>query len=479
MRITEIDIDRFRIWRNLLLKVRPEGLNVFYGPNEAGKTTLMRFVRSVLYGYEPMDQEPAWYRPEDGIAWRGALRCEHDGRKYRIHRTAAGDHRGRFRLSGAPRGSDKHEQLKRILTGTDESVYADVFAVGIRELQQLSTLGSHQVAEYIYGLSLGPQGRQLLDSLQEIDQRKSALLPGSGRSGRLPDLFDQYARVASRPASSGKAREEHARLTRRRQRLESGIQELRQREDRITNELRGLRYLRNCFKPWKLIRDLQQELAEIPLVQADPDEAIKQYDACVRDAKSAADRKEKLQQQAESLSRQAARLETDPDFERERYAIQSLVDQAAWLRKIDTQIHDAEERSGDLKRELHRQLTELGETWTVDRLLSVDTTPAAHHNLLQTARRYQTALQRRSKLRRLVRSLTKKSQQELVELNRDLETLGDLSIDQAIENEKLRMEDLQQLGRLRLHEEQLALKIETVRRVMSRVGDGRGDSSVG
>ncbi len=50
MRIAEIDIERFRIWRSLLLRLDPGGLNVIYGPNEAGKTTLMQFVRSVLYG---------------------------------------------------------------------------------------------------------------------------------------------------------------------------------------------------------------------------------------------------------------------------------------------------------------------------------------------------------------------------------------------------------------------------------------------
>ena len=44
MKITEIDIDRFRIWRSLLLRLNPTGLNVIYGPNEAGKTTLMKCI---------------------------------------------------------------------------------------------------------------------------------------------------------------------------------------------------------------------------------------------------------------------------------------------------------------------------------------------------------------------------------------------------------------------------------------------------
>ena len=47
MRLTEIDIDRFRIWRSLLLRLDPKGLNVIYGPNEAGKTTLIRTISEI------------------------------------------------------------------------------------------------------------------------------------------------------------------------------------------------------------------------------------------------------------------------------------------------------------------------------------------------------------------------------------------------------------------------------------------------
>ena len=183
MKITEIDIDRFRIWRSLLLKLNPTGLNVIYGPNEAGKTTLMRFVQSVLYGFVPLNDEPAYHRPEDNIPWKGALRCDHGGRTWRVSRTAHAKNRGSLRISGGPDEQSHDESMHQLLTATDESIFSDVFAVGVRELQQLSTLGSSQVAEYIYGLSLGPQGRQLLDALGDVKARRSALFSDSGKEG--------------------------------------------------------------------------------------------------------------------------------------------------------------------------------------------------------------------------------------------------------------------------------------------------------
>ena len=122
MRLTEIDIDRFRIWRSLLLRLDPKGLNVIYGPNEAGKTTLMRFIRSTLYGYEPLSTEPAWHRPDAEQPWRGALRCEHGGRTWRIHRRAEFEGRGKLRLSGGPEGIDKEQAVSNLLSGTSEEV---------------------------------------------------------------------------------------------------------------------------------------------------------------------------------------------------------------------------------------------------------------------------------------------------------------------------------------------------------------------
>ncbi|MBR4834873.1 MAG: AAA family ATPase [Thermoguttaceae bacterium] len=59
MRITSLKIERFGVWEGLSLPKVSRGINVFYGPNEAGKTTLMQFIRTCLYG--GADEERARY----------------------------------------------------------------------------------------------------------------------------------------------------------------------------------------------------------------------------------------------------------------------------------------------------------------------------------------------------------------------------------------------------------------------------------
>ena len=49
MKLERIHVERYGAWKNLDLPVDSDGMSVYYGPNEAGKTTLMRFIRGVLY----------------------------------------------------------------------------------------------------------------------------------------------------------------------------------------------------------------------------------------------------------------------------------------------------------------------------------------------------------------------------------------------------------------------------------------------
>ena len=469
MKITEIDIDRFRIWRSLLLKLNPDGLNVIYGPNEAGKTTLMRFVRSVLYGFEPLEEEPAWQRPEAEMPWKGALRCQHGGRTWRVSRRAQATKRGTIRISGAPAGMEKPDAMSLLLSGTEESIFTDVFAVGVRDLQQLATLGHDQVAEYIYGLSLGPEGRRLLDALGEIRSRRAALHADEGRQGEIPDLFDQYSELTTASGNRGVARERHAMLVRRRNELSTVISALQKREQEMSAELRGLRFISACHKPWKKVQDFREKLDRIPLVQHNPDQALEQLDAAIRDVKKHSEASTRYAEQSVGRIEQMQRIVIDERFEKDRYAVQSLVDQSEWLRGLEQQIQAAESRSSDLKRELDQALIDMGAEWNVDRLRGIDTSPTAHNSLLVSARKYQDALQRRGKLRRWTRSLSRKSQQELLDLETDMTALGLESIDEAIQKERERLTELENLGRLRLQREQMGLKIKTVRNVMSRV----------
>src|SRR5580704_15134641 len=97
MKLTEIQIDRFGIWRNLTLPVRAHGLCVFYGLNEAGKTSLRKFIRGVLFGFTGRGSQvdPA---VQERFCAAGSLQIEDASGTRRIHRAAVAGSAGDARL---------------------------------------------------------------------------------------------------------------------------------------------------------------------------------------------------------------------------------------------------------------------------------------------------------------------------------------------------------------------------------------------
>ena len=51
MRISAFAIEHFGLWSSLTVSKLSAGINVFYGANETGKTTLLEFIRSQIYGF--------------------------------------------------------------------------------------------------------------------------------------------------------------------------------------------------------------------------------------------------------------------------------------------------------------------------------------------------------------------------------------------------------------------------------------------
>ncbi|HEY3314543.1 MAG TPA: AAA family ATPase, partial [Bacillota bacterium] len=93
MKLTKLEVKGFGRLKDLNLALG-DGLNIIHGLNEAGKSTLQRFIQGMLYGLQkPMAQREAKlpeldrYRPWGGGDYRGALEYElKGGGRFRVER---------------------------------------------------------------------------------------------------------------------------------------------------------------------------------------------------------------------------------------------------------------------------------------------------------------------------------------------------------------------------------------------------------
>lgn len=133
---------------------------VVYGPNEAGKSTVFGFVRTMLYGFAKRGQAAERQEPVNGGRHGGRLFFEAADRETYVLERYAADSSGKpkLRLLG-PGGADGPNDV-RVLTqaeweqsylgGVGERLYRQLFAVTLSELQEVGALSGEELGRYLY-----------------------------------------------------------------------------------------------------------------------------------------------------------------------------------------------------------------------------------------------------------------------------------------------------------------------------------------
>ncbi len=231
MRIRAIHIEGFGCFTERSFEF-DEGLTLIVGPNEAGKTTLVRAIAAVLFGQQPEGREAN--KPWAGGAYAAALELAEDNRTARIRRefeteqvevTEAGDG-GSKTWSGVakPRGRGPeietyHEHLKRLVGFEDEGLFKSTLCV--EQLAVEAEIGAdvrarltgpgRQSAEAVLGrieatyeevsndrMRKGAKPRLLEQCEQEIAERKALLEATRGYFDEVRRLQESKAELATR-----------------------------------------------------------------------------------------------------------------------------------------------------------------------------------------------------------------------------------------------------------------------------------------
>jgi uncharacterized protein YhaN len=272
MKIENIHIEGFGIWSDKSWGPLEPGLNVFHGPNETGKSTLMALVRSILFGFDRRGN-PRRYEPVCGGAHGGWLDVSVDNRPMRIERKAGRHVRGTVTVyDGESTGSEP--ELEKLLAGTTRTLYHNVFAFGLEELEQFHTLQDTEVAQHISGAGLGIGASKWAAVQRDIDARQSALFLPRGQNGsinvalkELEAVRDDLDRTEHQPEEYWAAHEARIRLAAELNALEEIVGDLKQRASQYEKRLKSRPNIEKR-------KSIETNLAALPIVEAFPEGGI-------------------------------------------------------------------------------------------------------------------------------------------------------------------------------------------------------------
>lgn len=218
MRLVRLGVAAFGRFSNQSIELGP-GLNVVFGPNEAGKSTIQRFILGMLYGLKKQgtrrdySAEHAKYQPWDGDAYRGTLiyRLD-DGHVYRVERDFS-VRRERVAIYDEVTGEDLTDTFsqdrRKELTFAErhlrvsEGVFVSTVWVGQLETAKLAMAGelSQRVANLQESgredLSVREALRVLDEQLKEIGSERAPTRPYARTLRQVEEKEAELARAAS------------------------------------------------------------------------------------------------------------------------------------------------------------------------------------------------------------------------------------------------------------------------------------------
>lgn len=451
MKITELQVERFGVWSDLHLPLNRGGVSVFYGPNEAGKSTLMRFIRAMLYGFRPQDESTAGPHPTP-IRCEGALRLEKSGREHLVRRITSSGTRGRVLFDGVEDPIKTDSLMKNLVGGITEPVYENIFAIGLNELQELATLDGEEVARHIYGISLGPDGERILKAHTGAENESHRLLDDTAPDGSLLKLVRDLDAVDRELASLGDPSRKYDELVSKRDQLDGEIADRKLRQAEIQYEVRARGFMDRVHGPWSREQQLRREMSGLPQLVDFPSDGLQRVEAWDAEIDSIDSRRRQTFSEIERIESEIARNTLEPHLEEQATTIRHMLSEQESVRFIERRLIDRRARQESTKRSLDAALAGLQGQWATDRLEETEFSPAALYQLAQAARDYQKAGASRARIIRRYKKYAAVANRKQSSTEDQVRHLGGLNMTQAREHAQRRLEELETVITLRNRE---------------------------
>ena len=390
MRLEEFHLEGFGHFHQHTVGPLDRNVTVLYGPNEAGKSTLLAFVRAVLFGF-PQRGRSQYYPPLAGGRHGGRIRLIDDsGTHYTLERYT-GSRGGPFNLRTEADGQLQDPALLQKLTGhASADLFKNVFAFSLEEIQSEGLMSNREVAGRIYSAGMGAS--RLPDFIQSLAKRKEALYRPRGSAQQIAETLRDLEGTVQQLREIQSYADQYLKLTNRQEEI---AKELEQATEEISDlNLQRIRVdrLTEGWNDWEKLQTCEERLEEMPRFESLPENPIERLENLEERILQAREDRDEAQDQ---LRKTAVAASAEIDGE-------SLLDDADRIEGIlrerssfDNSVSDLPERQDELRameEALAEKMRQLGDGWEEDSLDRIDTSPSARSEVEQWKEQHTTAL---------------------------------------------------------------------------------------
>ena len=430
MKIREIHVDGFGRFAGRKFGPLERPVTVFYGPNEAGKSTLLEFIRRMMYGFPDGRSRANQYLPFMGGNHGGRIAVEDsEGRRYDVRRTA-GSRGGALTISAVPGEPVDKATLSRLLGHNSRGVFEQVFAFTLEELHSSDLLNDSNVNSQIYSAGMGVTS--LSNAMRYIDTEREVLFLKGGRNqktyvvcGEIDEIDNRLREVANNAARYGELKD-------RLYQVEVELEALADSRRRIQSRHSRQTTLHNAWDAWNDLVSGQRELASLQAIDNFPSDGANRLEALEERVRTA-----RREYESTDLRVTEAKRAANVHLEHE-----DIRNHTSDIRRVqngrtafDGSVKDLPEREAELeghKKTLADTLKDLGPDWDEAQLEGFDLSIAVRQEIAKQGDRLRDASAEHSRLRAtLVQDTTalEEAIEAEVRANREFEAVAKPGLD--------------------------------------------------
>lgn len=284
MKITDLQLQHYGIYHDASWQPSQTSLNIVMGENESGKTTMLRFIRDMLFGYG----RGKWQGRKGNMGF-----VHSDGQFYRVFRNEKEQW-----FENANHVKFTEDLPAAWWHGLNRSIYEKIFAVGLEDLQGASFLANDTVRSRFFMLQ---GGDKLANAKAELEEAKGKLFTSSAQGKRkINQLASDLEEAEKELDGLSRQEKDFSDLQHRQEEMKKEIADLQLKLDKDNEENSRLEKRLGAWKYYQQAVSVKHQLDLSSQVTMFPSNGKEQWNQLMNRMKVIHDQKESLQEKLDA-----------------------------------------------------------------------------------------------------------------------------------------------------------------------------------
>ncbi|MCQ2008756.1 AAA family ATPase [Sporolactobacillus sp. STSJ-5] len=360
MKLKTLTVHHFGRFEEKKIELPQAPITMIYGENESGKSTIMAFILSQLFGFPSKKLLEKWNGKNRSGSIGGSLAFTADnGKTYRLERTLDGQEELSFSTENG-----ESADLNEFLHSTNRLLYESVFCFDLDGLRNIDKMNPADMNDLLLGA--GMIGSGTLGKLeQKLEKQCADLFKKSGKKPQINRLFAELNNCSAQLREWEKKLDSYQQLQNSVHDGKEQLKQLELKKKKVQHEYQLWTSFSAALPLINTYRALNHERQCMGPEQSFPQNVKEHYDDSCKLLRSLKNEISELDEQLGKLVESGKFIHVDERWKEQEPALQRLFSKAADDQQNEKERHRIEDEIDQQRVAIRRICDLLGAGWTL------------------------------------------------------------------------------------------------------------------